>query len=83
MNENYENYKAINSDSKMFGFIGYKVGMTSCLVKDLTEKSRTKDRRIIIPCTILEVPSMKIFSVRFYKNNIVKEEVINSVLDKE
>jgi large subunit ribosomal protein L3 len=60
------------------GFIGYKVGMTSVFVKDNTEDSLTKGKRITIPATILECPKMKIFSVRFYKNNKVKKDVVIS-----
>ena len=60
------NWKAINSDSLLLGFIGYKVGMSSCVVKDNTEKSLTKDKRIVVPVSIVEVPSIKIFSIRFF-----------------
>jgi len=64
------------------GFIVYKVGMTSCLVKDNTEYSLTKGKKIIVPATILECPPLKILSVRFYKyNNLVKEIFIGG--DKE
>ncbi len=64
------------------GFIAYKVGMASCVVKDSTEHSLTKNKRIIIPGTILETPAMKIFSVRFYKHNLPVNEIIIST-DKE
>ena len=78
------NWQAISSDKpELLGVIGYKVGMTSCLVKDMTPNSMTKDKRIIIPVSVLEMPAMKIFSVRFYKNGIVKEEVLAENIDKE
>jgi len=79
------NWKAItySGESKILGFIGYKVGMTSALIKDLTPNSRTKDKRIVIPVTVIEIPPMKILSVRFYKNGIVKKEILNQNLDKE
>tara|TARA_Y100000310_G_scaffold344189_1_gene455629 strand:+ start:4278 stop:5231 length:954 start_codon:yes stop_codon:yes gene_type:complete len=72
------NWKAIDSDSSLLGFISYKVGMTSCVIKDNTENSLTKDKRIVIPVSILEVPSVKIFSIRFYKDNKVMSEIIVS-----
>lgn len=78
------NWRALqtNRDKKMLGFIAYKVGMKSSLVKDSTPNSMTKDKKMIIPVTILEVPGVKIYSVRLYKNNIcVGEIVLNS--DKE
>ncbi len=58
------------------GFIGYKVGMASLCVKDITSDSMTKNKRIIIPATILECPNMKIYSVRFYKNNNVIKDIV-------
>tara|TARA_Y100000310_G_scaffold342955_1_gene448448 strand:+ start:6512 stop:7465 length:954 start_codon:yes stop_codon:yes gene_type:complete len=66
----------------ILGFITYKVGMATALVKDSTEKSMTEKRSIAVPVTILEAPNMKIFSVRFYKNNKVLKDVIVSN-DKE
>ena len=65
------------------GFIAYKAGMTSALVKDKTQNSMTKDKEIIIPATILECPPLKIFSVRFYKNNQLAKEILAGQLDKE
>src|SRR3989344_4294468 len=79
------NWNAINSGKNLKGFIAYKAGMKSAIVKDNTEHSMTKGKRIAVPVTILECPNIKIFSVRFYKNGIVKEEVIaeESLKDKE
>ncbi len=71
------------SDIGLLGFIGYKVGMSSAYVKDILGSSLTKNQKIIIPATILEFPNMRILSVRFYKNNKVVGEVLNSNLDKE
>lgn len=73
----------INSSKNLQGFICYKVGMTSCHVKDKTPNSMTKDKKIAIPVTIITCPPMKIFSVRFYKNKLVMSEVLNENLDKE
>ncbi|MBM3247198.1 50S ribosomal protein L3 [Candidatus Pacearchaeota archaeon] len=69
--------------STILGFIAYKVGMKSAFVKDSTPDSMTKGKRIIVPVTILECPQMKIFSVRVYKNGIVKNEIINDNLSKD
>ena len=66
----------------LLGFIAYKVGMSTALVKDSTEHSMTKGKKIVVPVTILEAPSMKIFSVRFYKFGKVMKDVIVSQ-DKE
>ena len=77
------NWPAISSNNRVLGLISYKVGMASCLVKDLTPNSLTKDKKIIIPCSILEIPAMKIFSVRFYKDGRVMKEILAENLDKE
>jgi len=70
------NWVQISEDKPGFlGFIAYKVGMRSAIVKDNTPDSMTKGKKIIVPVTILEVPPIKILSVRFYKNNKVAEEV--------
>ena len=77
------NWDAIKTEKKgLLGFLAYKVGMASAFVKDLTPNSMTKDKKIILSSTILEIPAMKIFSIRFYKNNKIKNELVVSD-DKE
>src|SRR3989304_5113882 len=73
------NWSSINSKNikgRLKGFICYKAGMASAYVKDDTPNSMTKGKHIILPVTILECPPMRIFSVRFYKNGLVKTEVL-------
>lgn len=79
------NWDAIenNSDKKLKGFIVYKAGMASAYVKDDTPDSMTKGKKIIVPVTIIECPSLKIFSVRFYKNGKVAKEILAENLDRE
>jgi large subunit ribosomal protein L3 len=72
-----------NSNKKLMGFLGYKVGMQSAFVKDNTPDSMTSGKRIAIPVTIIECPPLKIYSVRFYKNGVVANEILGSSLDKE
>jgi len=79
------NWKPLeNSDTnkKLLGFIGYKVGMASALVKDNTPDSLTKNKKIILPVTILECPPLKILAVRFYKYDNTALDVYSSNLDK-
>ncbi len=77
------NWSTIKTDSKgLLGLIAYKVGMASAIVKNTTDKAMTTGKRIAIPVTILEVPNMKIYSVRFYKNGKVIKDIIISN-DKE
>lgn len=70
-------------DAGLLGFIGYKVGMMSAYLKDNTAHSLTKGQKIIIPVTIIECPTLKILSTRFYKDKKVLGEVMNKNLDKE
>jgi len=77
------NWGSIDSEKGLKGFICYKAGMASAYVKDNTEHSMTKGKKIILPVTILECPTMKIFSVRFYKNGIAAKEILSENLDKE
>ncbi len=77
------NWKSIDSGKNIKGFIGYKAGMFSAEVKDLTPNSLTKDKKIILPVTVVECPSMRIFSVRFYRNGKVTKDVLAEHLDKE
>lgn len=72
-----------NEKVNLLGFIGYKVGMKSAYVRDNTLNSHTKGKRIAIPVTILECPTMKILSIRFYKEGNVLTEILNKNLDKE
>ena len=62
----------------LMGFVGYKVGMISVWAKDNTEHSLTKGKRISIPSTVIECPTMKIYSVRFYKDGKVAKDVVVS-----
>lgn len=77
------NWNAINSEKKFKGFIAYKAGMVSVEVKDLAINSMTKDKKIVIPATVIECPKMRIFSVRLYKNGVVKKDILSEQIDKE
>ena len=75
------NWSAIQGEG-FLGFIAYKVGMATAIVKDSTPKSMTLGKKLAVPVTFLEVPPMKIYSVRFYKNGKVITEIVVSK-DKE
>jgi large subunit ribosomal protein L3 len=69
-------------ENSILGFITYKVGMASAIVKDNTEHSQTKGKKKVIPVTVLEAPNMKIFSARFYNKGVSVKDVLLSN-DKE
>ncbi len=77
------NWRTIDSLKKLKGFIGYKAGMVSAEIQDNTPDSMTKNKKKIIPATLIECPSMKIFSVRFYKEGKVKKDIPTEGLEKE
>lgn len=73
------NWRPVSRDGVgLMGFVGYKVGMISATVKDDTEHSMTKGKKIVVPATVVECPIMKIYSVRFYKDNKVMKDIIVS-----
>ena len=79
---NWSAVKGKENSSGVLGFIAYKVGMGTAIIKDNTEHSMTKGKKIFIPVTILEAPNMKIYSIRFYKSGkVIKDIVVSS--DKE
>lgn len=69
-------------ETKVLGFIGYKVGMTHAIVKDNTQFSITKGQNISIPITILECPPLKVLSLRFYKQDFDGLKIISEVFSK-
>lgn len=75
--------KTSSQKPNLLGFIGYKAGMASAFLKDNTADSMTKGKRIIVPVTIIECPTIKILAVRFYRYGKVMKEVLNENLDKE
>ncbi len=77
------NWNVINSQKQIKGFICYKAGMKSAIVKETTPDSMTKGKEVVIPITILECPPMKIFSIRFYKNNKVAKDILVQDIEKE
>ncbi|OIO41514.1 50S ribosomal protein L3 [Candidatus Pacearchaeota archaeon CG_4_9_14_3_um_filter_31_7] len=82
---NWDNLSPValkNNKKGLLGFICYKSAMVSVLVKDNTQHSMTKGKNIIVPCSILSCPPIKIFSLRFYKDGKVISE-INVSNDKE
>ena len=78
---------AKSKTTSLLGFVGYKVGMTHVVLKDTRSNSQTKGENIVWPVTVIECPSIKILSLRFYKNTPyglrVVSEVFNPRLDKD
>lgn len=71
----------------LLGFAGYKAGMTHLIITDNRATTKTKGENIFCPATIIECPSLKVGSVRFYKNTKSGKQTHSQVmadnLDKE
>ena len=67
------------NETKLLGFLGYKVGMTHVQLQE-TNPSLKAPALKNYPVTILECPSLKLFSIRFYKYTNYGEKVITEVL---
>lgn len=80
---NWKPLEKIHSDKKLLGFIAYKVANARILANDLTPESMTKGKQIIVPTTILEVPPLKVLSIRLYKDHQIFTEFTAENLDKE
>lgn len=71
-------------EPKLLGFAGYKAGMSHVTFVDNSATSTTKGDVISVPVTILDVPKIKIFSIRFYAKNkrLQKNCVLQITTDK-
>lgn len=77
-------YARLRSFAKVPGllaFAGYKMGMTQVRAIDTNKNSPTKGEVLALPCTVVECPAMRIYSIRGYARNIhgmqpVREAVV-------
>ncbi len=53
--------------AKPLDFAGYKVGMTHVLMIDDRKRSKTENKEIFVPVTVLECPPLSVVGVRAYK----------------
>jgi large subunit ribosomal protein L3 len=53
----------------LLGFAGYKVGMTHVLMVDDHKDSPTEGKEIMVPVTIIEIPTMKVAAIRAYSQD--------------
>ncbi|MBI5797544.1 50S ribosomal protein L3 [Candidatus Woesearchaeota archaeon] len=77
-----------SKDKKLLGFLGYKVGMTHVLLKEINPNSPRKNMDVFTPVTVIECPPLKTYSVRYYTQNengdlALTSEVFSKKTDKE
>jgi len=68
---------AKSSNAGPLCFVGYKAGMAHII----GAKGKTAEA-CSVPVTLVECPPAKIFSVRFYKQNVLKTEILAPKFDK-
>jgi large subunit ribosomal protein L3 len=54
-------------ECKPLNFLVYKAGMTHVLGRDAHNKGTTFGQEVVLPVTVLEAPSLKVFGIRAYK----------------
>jgi len=72
-------------DNKLLGFVGYKAGMTHLLMKESNPNSHKKDLDVFTPVTVIECPPIKIYSIRYYRQNEEEEflKIVSEVFAKK
>jgi large subunit ribosomal protein L3 len=77
----------IPKDTRLSGFPGYKVGVTTVEYVDNRKTAPTKNEVVAKPATVVECPPLKVYSVRYYKNTPyglkLVTEVVNNKVDKD
>lgn len=58
------------SEAKLDNIVAYKVGMSTLMMIDDSE-SPSKQQEISKACTIVEIPDMEIYGLRFYRKNTI------------
>jgi large subunit ribosomal protein L3 len=78
----YPKFKRLEKFDGIFGFAGYKAGMTQVIMID-DSNSPTKGEEIVVPVTIIEAPPLKVFGIRYYREGRVLYQKFIENLDKE
>ncbi len=65
---------------RLQGFAGYKAGMTHAMIVDYRKTSTTANKLVRIPVTVVEVPPMLIFAVRFYENTPYGYRILTEIM---
>ncbi len=65
----YKSWPQHTGAPALLGFAGYKVGMTHVLMVDDHKDSPTEGKEIMVPVTIIEIPTMKVAAIRAYSQD--------------
>tara|TARA_Y100000034_G_scaffold131987_1_gene193917 strand:+ start:586 stop:1467 length:882 start_codon:yes stop_codon:yes gene_type:complete len=65
------------------GFAGYKAGMTQIHFIDNRPKSPTKGEEIRLPVTVVETPSLSVFSLRLYSSDAYGSKILGEAWSEQ
>lgn len=68
-------------DPSFLGFVAFKAGMTHIMMIDDTD-SPAKGTEVSRPVTLLEIPRVFLYGIRFYKKGYLYKEAAGEVYDK-
>jgi large subunit ribosomal protein L3 len=75
----YQSWPIYEGAPILQGFAGYKVGMTHVIMVDDHKNSPTEGKEIMVPVTVLEVPSMKVAAVRAYSRDTYGKHALTEI----
>ncbi|MFH1257177.1 MAG: 50S ribosomal protein L3 [Candidatus Diapherotrites archaeon] len=76
----FSTYPAVDGEVKPLNFFGYKAGMVHAMALDDHQKAVSFGQQIVVPCTVIECPPLKVFGVRAYKKTHYGLEAAGDVL---
>jgi large subunit ribosomal protein L3 len=75
----YQSWPVSEGAPILQGFAGYKVGMTHVIMVDDHKNSPTEGKEIMVPVTVIEVPSMKVAAIRAYSKDTYGKHAFTEV----
>ena len=75
----YQSWPVYEGAPILQGFAGYKVGMTHVIMVDDHKSSPTEGKEIMVPVTVIEVPSMKVAAIRAYSKDTYGKHAFTDV----
>jgi len=75
----YKSWPERSGAPALLGFAGYKVGMTHVLMVDDHKDSPTEGKEIMVPVTIIEIPTMKVAALRVYTKDTYGRHALTEI----
>jgi large subunit ribosomal protein L3 len=75
----YQSWPAIDGAPVLQGFAGYKVGMTHVIMVNDHKNSPTEGKEIMVPVTVIEIPSMKVAAIRAYTRDTYGKHALTEI----